>query len=378
MTEGSPIRVLCMEDDAGLARLLQRRLERMAYQVDLARNGEEGLAAYDPDVHDIMVIDQMMPVCTGLDVMRTLAEQGPLPPIVMVTGTGNERIAVEAMKLGAGDYLVKDVDGGYLELLPAVIDQVLEQRRLAEEKREADEALRQYAAELEAQNQELDAFAHTVAHDLKNPLHHIAGFACLLEDDDGSHLDPTGRECLAAIKEAVDTMTGIVEALLLLSSVRQEEVTAEPLDMGRVVAAALDRLEPCTEAAGAEIALPDAWPRALGYGPWVEEVWVNYVSNAIKYGGRPEAGIPPRVTLGAEAGPGQPRFWVRDNGPGLTEEEQARLFTPFTRLDHVDADGHGLGLSIVRRIVEKLGGDVGVESEVGEGCTFSFSLPAAR
>ncbi len=367
-----------MEDDAGLARLLQRHLERTGYQVDLACDGKEGLLLYDPEVHDIIVIDQVMPVCTGLDVMRTLVERGPLPPIIMVTGTGNERIAVEAMKLGAGDYLVKDVDGGYLELLPTVIDQVLEQRRLAEEKRQADEALRQYAAELEARNQELDAFAHTVAHDLKNPLHHIAGFTCLLEDDYASHLDPRGRECLDAIKEAVDTITGIVEALLLLASVRQDEVTNESLDMGQIVQGALDRLEPAIEAAGAEVTVTDTWPPALGYGPWVEEVWVNYVSNAIKYGGRADAGISPCVTLGAEAGPGQSRFWVRDNGRGLTEEEQERLFTPFTRLDHVQADGHGLGLSIVRRIVEKLGGDVGVESTVGEGSTFSFSLPAAR
>jgi signal transduction histidine kinase len=375
MAGENPTRVLCMEDDAGLARLLQRRLERTGYQVDLASDGEEGLAAYDADVHDIIVIDQVMPVRTGLDVMRALAERGPLPPIIMVTGTGNERIAVEAMKLGAGDYLVKDVDGGYLELLPTVIDQVLEQRRLAEEKRQADAALRQYAVELEAQNQELDAFAQTVAHDLKNPLHHLAGFACLLEDDYGSHLDATGRECLEAIKEAVETMTGIVEALLLLASVRQDEVTTEPLDMERIVHAAMDRLEPSIEATGAEVTVTDAWPQVKGYGPWVEEVWVNYVSNAIKYGGRTDAGIPPRVTLGVETGLGQPRFWVRDNGCGLTEEEQACLFMPFTRLDHVQADGHGLGLSIVRRIVEKLGGDVGVESAVGEGSTFSFTLP---
>ncbi len=110
---------------------------------------------------------------------------------------------------------------------------------------------------------------------------------------------------------------------------------------------------------------------ALGYGPWVEEVWANYLSNAIQYGGRP-----PRVELGAtEQADGMVRFWVRDNGPGLTPEEQARLFTPFTRLDQVRAKGHGLGLSIVRRIVEKLGGQVGVESEVGRGSVFTFTLP---
>jgi two-component system sensor histidine kinase/response regulator len=113
------------------------------------------------------------------------------------------------------------------------------------------------------------------------------------------------------------------------------------------------------------------WPVALGYAPWVEEVWINYLSNAFRYGGRP-----PRLELGAEAQPdGRVRFWVRDNGAGLTPEDQARLFTPFTRLDQVQVKGHGLGLSIVRRIVEKLGGQVGVESQIGQGSTFSFTLP---
>jgi signal transduction histidine kinase len=111
----------------------------------------------------------------------------------------------------------------------------------------------------------------------------------------------------------------------------------------------------------------------MGYAPWVEEVWVNYMSNAIKYGG-----CPPRVELGAEAqSKDGVRFWVRDNGRGISPEERDRLFTPFTRLSQIHVKGHGLGLSIVRRIVEKLGGAVTVESKVGRGSVFSFTLPAA-
>ncbi|MEJ2751008.1 MAG: HAMP domain-containing sensor histidine kinase, partial [Anaerolineae bacterium] len=115
------------------------------------------------------------------------------------------------------------------------------------------------------------------------------------------------------------------------------------------------------------------WPLALGYTPWVEEVMVNYVSNALKYGGRP-----PYVELGATRQPdNRVRFWVRDNGLGLTPEQQAKLFTEFERLGQTRANGHGLGLSIVRRIVEKMDGDYGVESTAvpGEGCTFYFTLP---
>jgi signal transduction histidine kinase len=116
--------------------------------------------------------------------------------------------------------------------------------------------------------------------------------------------------------------------------------------------------------------MPDAWPVAFGHGPWIEEVWANYLSNAMKYGGKP-----PRLELGAETIGDNVRFWVADNGPGLTPEQQARLFTPFTRLHQVRATGQGLGLSIVRRIMEKLGGRAWVESRPGEGSTFYFTLP---
>jgi signal transduction histidine kinase len=165
-----------------------------------------------------------------------------------------------------------------------------------------------------------------------------------------------------------------VDELLLLSSVRKQDVYTYPIsDMDAIVGSVLRRLADTLMEHHAQVSQPDTWPVALGYGPWVEEVWTNYVSNAVKYGG-----VPPRIELGASAGKnGMVRFWVRDNGQGLTAEEQARLFTPFTRLHQVQLEGHGLGLSIVRRIVEKSDGQVGVESSIGEGSLFYFELPAA-
>jgi len=109
----------------------------------------------------------------------------------------------------------------------------------------------------------------------------------------------------------------------------------------------------------------------MGHAPWIEQVWINYISNALKYGGRP-----PRVELGADPpSDGAVRFWVRDNGPGFTPEEQARLFTPFTRLAQMSVEGHGLGLSIVQRIVDKLGGQV--SAEAGSARAASLALPCS-
>jgi signal transduction histidine kinase len=168
-------------------------------------------------------------------------------------------------------------------------------------------------------------------------------------------------------------MNNIIEELLLLSAVRRGEVVTDPLDMAAIVANAQKRLDYMIDEYKATINKPETWPTAYGQAAWVEEVWTNYLSNALKYGGRP-----PLVELGATVQPdGSVRFWVRDNGEGMTEEEQAKLFTPFTRLHQVKAEGHGLGLSIVRRIVDKLGGQVGVKSEPGKGSTFFFTLPAS-
>jgi len=245
------------------------------------------------------------------------------------------------------------------------------QREIAERK-QAEAALRQRTLELEARNAELDAFAHTVAHDLKNPLTSLIGFSDLTEEHFTEMPEKTVRDNLQFIGQSGRKIGNIIDELLLLSSVREvEEIETQTLDMTRLVAEAQERLSYMIEEHQAEITLPDRWPVAQGHGPWIEEVWANYLSNAIKYGGRP-----PHIELGATPQQdGFVRFWVRDNGAGLSPEQQARLFAPFERLGQVRVQGHGLGLSIVLRIVKKHGGQVGVESEVGRGSIFFFTLP---
>ena len=159
-----------------------------------------------------------------------------------------------------------------------------------------------------------------------------------------------------------------------MKGLRDQEVTAVPIDMGSVLEEAHAHLDHLLNQYEAKLILPESWPVALGHGPWVEQVWVNYISNALKYGGRP-----PRVEVGATPAGGHIRFWVRDNGPGLSPGEREKLFQPFTQLHKGKRErGHGLGLSIVQQIMEKLGGQVDVSSEPGQGSTFSFTLPAAQ
>jgi PAS domain S-box-containing protein len=295
-----------------------------------------------------------------------------------VTRVLNERAVV-----GLGDHVVLVAKGGKetpiddsaapIKDSEGALTGVVVVFRDISERVQAEQALRGYALELQTRNEDLNAYAHTVAHDLKVPLNPIIGFAEMLEKEYTTLPDDDLRRYLHLIARTGHKMNHIIEELLLLAEVSTERTKLSPLAMGSIVAEARRRLALMIEEYQPEITLPDSWPLVLGHGLWVEEVWVNYISNAIKYGGRP-----PHLELGATVqSDGMVRFWVSDNGQGLTPEEQAQLFTPFTQLSQVRATGHGLGLSIVRHIVEKLDGTVGVESEVGRGSVFSFTLRRA-
>ena len=241
--------------------------------------------------------------------------------------------------------------------------------------KQAEEKLKQYTLKLQARNEELDAYAHTVAHDLKNPLSALTGIAEVLVNDYKD--DPELAHYLQIIVRSGHKSNNIINELLLLASVRQQEdVNLGPLDMAKIVAETQERLMHMIDQQHAKLILPASWPEALGYGPWVEEVWANYISNAIKYGGEP-----PHLWLGATLQEDDyVRFWVRDNGPGLNETEQGQIFVPFAKLKKSSTKGHGLGLSIVQRIVKRLGGEVGVEGHQPseQGSTFFFTLPKVK
>ena len=224
---------------------------------------------------------------------------------------------------------------------------------------------------LQNRNEELDTFARTVAHDLKSPLGNIIGFSEYVQAR--PNLSETTRtDFINTIVRNAFKMDSIIDELLLLAKVRVGGVPLQPLDMGRITSEALHRLTFVVAESHAAIYAPDHWPTAVGYAPWAEEVWMNYLSNAIKYGGQP-----PHIQLGGERqADGLVRFWVKDDGAGLPAELEAQLFQPFPQLSTVRATGHGLGLSIARQIVEKMGGQVGVDN-TPVGCRFWFTLPAA-
>jgi two-component system, sensor histidine kinase and response regulator len=225
--------------------------------------------------------------------------------------------------------------------------------------------------ELRQLNSDLDAYAHIVAHDLKNPLGTIVSAAEYLTTENAPMSADELDTYLRLILQSGLRMREIVDSLLLLAEVRYSEVQMQPLDMGQIVSDVCQQVWWMCRERRVELVVPDKWPTAMGRASWVQSVWANYVINAIKYGGEP-----PRVELGATPqSDNAVRFWVQDNGHGITAEEQRQIFHPLVRLNPERIGGHGLGLSIAQRIIEKLGGQVGVDSEPGQGSVFYFTLP---
>lgn len=359
-TFSQAIRVLIAEDDYLVRTLLKGILFQLGYTIaGEAADGEKAVELTCSLRPDVVLMDIAMPKLDGVEATQKIQASCPTPVVVLTAYEASDLLE-RASAAGASAYLLKPPNAGQIER--AIITALA---RFADMM-----TLRQYALELKQRNEELDAFAHTVAHDLKNPLGLIITGMGYLRDEDLPK--DQASELIQMICHSADKMKEIVESLLLLARVRQQEVTTKPLDMGTIVSEVLAQSNRKIEELQADIILPQTWPVALGYAPWIEQVWTNYLSNALKYGGQP-----PQVELGAivlEDDRPTVRFWVRDNGNGLAPEDQARLFVPFSRL-HSSIQGHGLGLTIAQRIVQKLGGHVGVESQVGHGSTFFFTLP---
>ncbi len=360
--------ILIVDDTPANLRMLAEMLRKQGYKVRPAPNGKRALSTAKNELPDLILLDIMMPGMDGFEVCRQLKadERTRDIPIIFISALNEGFDKMTTYSIGGVDYITK----------PFHQEEVLARIHTHLSLQDMHQKLQEENKQFQQQNQELDAFAHTIAHDLKSPLGKISTAMGLAIEEFGQ-LDPDDLQMLLQISlDAGLQMNNIVDDLLLLASVRKEAVQTKPIDMESVVSQAIDRLAPMIDSYQPTITPTQTWPQAQGYAPWIEEVWVNYLSNGLKYGGSP-----PKLELGATLqANGMVRFWIQDNGSGLTPEEQATLFIEFTRLNKVRSEGHGLGLSVVRRIIDRLGGQVGVESDgkSGPGSVFYFTLPSVE
>lgn len=272
----------------------------------------------------------------------------------------------------------RDAAGRALHFITAVAD-VSDQVRAEAAVREANLTLEERVAdrtrELAELNAELEGFARTVAHDLRAPLRAMAGLSAALEEDypEGAAVDATARDYLGRIADAATRMDRLIQDLLAYARLSREELAFAPVSLAQVVSDALLQLQAAVREAGAAVTVDGPLPEVLAHRAVLVQVVANLVGNGVKFvrpGRRPEVRV-----WAARPAPGRVRLWVGDNGVGIAPEHRERVFQVFERLHGMDEyPGTGIGLAIVRRGVERMGGEVGLEPDPGGGTRFWVEL----
>ena len=265
------------------------------------------------------------------------------------------------------DYSVRAVDGGE----GAVGDLVSAVNKLLEQAHQRDVMLRRRTTEMEAANKELEAFSYSVSHDLRTPLAGVDGFSQALSDEYNDKLDDIGREYVRWIRDGTERMKNLVAGLLQMSRMSRAEINQSRVDLSQLAGSIAETLRQRDPERSVEFRIQPGLV-ADGDERLLHAVLENLMSNAFKFTGKKESAV---ISVGANANGGRPTFYVRDNGAGFDSTQASRMFTPFQRLhSNAEFEGTGIGLSTVKRIIERHGGTIWADGQIGEGATFSFTL----
>jgi signal transduction histidine kinase len=306
---------------------------------------------------DCVLLDLSLPDAEGLEALLLLLQTAPDEPIVVITASKDEDLAVQAVGEGAQDYLIKgQVDS---RLIRRSIRYAIERKRAE--------------VELERSNADLSAFTQVVSHDLKEPLRTVSTYVQLLARRYEGRLDENADELIGLTVEGVKRMQALIDGLLTYSEAETGEWSLAPVDCSALAEDTLDALGASIEASGATVTV-EPLPAITVDRVQMGELFQNLLANAIKFNGD----RPPSVRLEAQREPGGWCFWVIDSGPGIEPDKRDRIFGAFQRLHtREEYPGTGIGLTTCKKIVERHGGRIWVEPAPGGGSAFRFTIPDA-
>jgi len=344
-------------------------LKDHGYEVSGFISSRAALAVIEEGKFHLLLTDLMMPEMDGIALFQAAQQKDSNLVGVIMTGEGTIASAVEAMKSGALDYILKPFK---LSALLPVLDRALTARRLRMENIALQRRIHERTNELESANQELEAFSYSVSHDLRTPLRHIAGFVDLLSDSAGASLAEKDRRYLNLIDNSTKEMGRLIDDLLEFSRMGRIEMRRTEINLQDLVEREIEALQP--EMEGRNIVWKKGpLPQAQGDPSLLRQVFSNLLLNAIKYT-RPRN--PAEIEIGCTNETGEAVIFVRDNGVGFDMKYADKLFGVFQRLHRKeDFEGTGVGLANVRRIIARHGGRTWAESKVDGGATFYFTLP---
>jgi signal transduction histidine kinase len=367
----TPLRVLVVEDVPADAQMEIAELRRSGYDVsaDIVDTSDRLRESLSRHIYDAILADYRLPQFRGMETLDILAQKGLSTPLILVTGALSPETAVECVKQGATDYVLKD----NLARLPVCVKRALEETRLRQERSRAQQQLAEKVEELARSNSDLEQFAYIASHDLQEPLRMVASYTQLLAERYRGQLDEAADRYIGYAVEGATRMQALLEDLLAFSRIGRDGAGHAAADANQALAEALENLAlPIKQ--NAVTVTRSSLPTVLCDRFQLVQLFQNLIGNAIKFRGQ-EA---PQVAISAQRLGQVSQFTVADNGIGIAPEHRDFIFKIFHRL-HTRAEypGNGMGLAICKKIVERHGGRIWVESELGRGSTFQFTFPVA-
>jgi signal transduction histidine kinase len=364
-----PLRFLLLEDSVEDSELISHQIKSGGFDftcaiVQTVEQFRTEIRARHPD---IVLADYNLGQWTGMDALEILCQENLDIPLILVTGALGEVKAVDCIKQGAADYVLK----AGLSRLPLAIRRTLEEKRLREQRKHAEEELAAKVKELARSNRDLEQFAFVASHDLQEPLRMVASYTQLLAERYRGKLDENADKYIGYAVEGALRMQALIRDMLAFSRIGRSGNPRGGADCDTAVKAALLNLAAVVAESKATI-IYEALPSVAVELTQLIQLFQNLIGNAIKFRGK-EA---PIIRISAEPQDLRWQFSVSDNGIGIAAEHQDVIFVIFQRLHaRDDYEGNGLGLAICQKIVEQSGGKIWIESEPGQGSTFRFTLP---
>jgi len=363
------LRVLHVEDNELDAELVAQALRKGGFSfsvvvVQTETGFERQLRLQSPDV---VIADYNLPQWKGMEALDVLRREGLEIPLILVSGALGDVTAVECIKRGATDYVLKDG----LARLPEAVRRALQEKRMLGLRRQAEQDLARKVEELARSNADLEQFAYIASHDLQEPLRMVATYTQLLGERYRGRLDENADKFIGYASEGALRMQTLIQDLLAFSRVGRSGDACGRVDCDAAVEEVLQSLGPAMRASGAVVthaALPMVWADRSQ----VAQIFQNLIGNAIKFRGKEALAI----SVQAEKAGQQWLFSVSDNGIGIAPEYREHIFVVFQRL-HTRAEyaGNGIGLAICKKVVERCGGKIWVEAQADHGSIFKFTMP---
>jgi signal transduction histidine kinase len=366
------IRVLLVEDDPSDRDLILRELGKGEFEIvsDVVGTADEFRQRVRTNRPDVVLADYNLGQWRGTEALEILREEGLDIPLILVSGAMGDVTAVECIKQGVTDYVLKDS----LARLSVALRGALKDKDAREERRRTQESLAQKVEELARSNADLEQFAYVASHDLQEPLRMVSAYTQLLADRYRGKLDEQADKYINYAVDGAVRIQSLIQDLLAFSRVGRQETAVKITDCNEIVERAVKNLRAAILESGA-VVTHGPLPRLMANGLQLEQVFQNLIGNAIKFKGSETPVV--RITAAKEGSE-----WilaVADNGIGISTEYAESVFIIFNRLHtRTEYPGNGIGLAICKKIIERHGGRIQALPRKGAGTIFSFALPAGK